>query len=321
MKTRSWLSVAAFAIAMARALPVAAENAPSDGERFARGLAHYDRGEYVQAIELWEHLLASLGPTRGWRLLANLGHAYQAVGDATRAAESYEAFLRAFAARSADERAAADPARRDAEAALALIKRTYGGIRVERPARGIVLVRIGVEEPRPAGFTVYLKAGTHEVETFARTARARSRAIDLHAGETFVIGASELDDGDAAPPTPTKVVAPPGEPPRETASRAPLVVAGVATVLTAGLSTGLYLRAKSLRDDAHAMPRDDARYGAAVDEYTGARTLFYASLALPVVALGTTAVLFVTRREAKPTTAAGVVLERGGVVGTLGGRF
>ncbi len=297
-------TLAAVALASALAGPARAQSAPSDNERFARALSHYDKGEYAQAIDLWEHLLASLGPTRGWRLLLNLGRSYHAVGDATRAVESYEAFLRALAARSSEEQRAADGARRDAEAELATIRRTYGAIRVERPARGIVLVRVGAGEPRPAGFTVYLKAGTHEVETFAQTSRAKTRAIAVRAGEAIVISAAELDDGEAAPDSaaarnaaaekPTKQVGPASK----SSSRGTiLIVGGAVTVLTAGLSAGMYARAKSRREDALALPRDDARYAGAVDDYGAARTLFYASLALPALAVGTTAVLIAVRGD------------------------
>src|SRR5262245_24806229 len=91
------LGAAAFAFVLTTATTpcLAAEpTSPEHDAIFRNGLDQYARGNTVAAIATWENLLSTLGEERAYKVLYNLGLAYQATGDVTRAIERYRAFLK-----------------------------------------------------------------------------------------------------------------------------------------------------------------------------------------------------------------------------------
>jgi hypothetical protein len=298
---RSSARRAAIALACACSVSLTAPRlfAQTEAQQFNRALQHYDKREYAQAIEIWQRLLTELGPARGHRIMLNLARAYRAQGDATHTAQYLAEFIRVHDALSPQERAPTEGARNDAEAQLAALKAQYGILQIDPPKTGIVLVRVGMEAPQPAGFSVYLKPGQHEIELYARTTQAERRTVTLRAGETTTVSVEEPRPPDAEPARPPPQTEPPPIPfPTESASsssrRTVLLVGGIATIVTAGVSGVLYLRASGLRGDASDIDRRDPRYAAAAHDYESGRTLFYASLALPAVAIAGTAIALLT---------------------------
>src|SRR5687767_12730293 len=63
-------------------------------ERFKQGLEKYKAQQYTEAIEIWESVYAELGAAQGFRVALNLARAYDAKGDATKAAEHFESYLK-----------------------------------------------------------------------------------------------------------------------------------------------------------------------------------------------------------------------------------
>jgi tetratricopeptide (TPR) repeat protein len=90
-------SAIAFAPLVARAdappAPAPAQGQVDPAELFKRGLDLYEAKDYAGAAMLWERLVELVGDARGWKVLYNLGLAYEQAGDAKRAIERYEAFI------------------------------------------------------------------------------------------------------------------------------------------------------------------------------------------------------------------------------------
>jgi tetratricopeptide (TPR) repeat protein len=253
---------------------------------FEQGLAAYEAGNFVAATQSWERLLATVGDERAYKVGYNLGLAYEKLGDATRAVER----LQVFADRAASEpnrEAALEERRQDALERIRAIKATHGALAVApAPPGQVVLVRVGSAEPRPAGFTVYLAPGPHEIELNAGTTRASKRRVELVAGKVTEIA---LDT-----PKPSTPSAPP-PPPRATRSfpTAWLVGGAIATAASFALPIGFAFDTKSKRDSAGAISTSDPRYPVAVGDFEDARTRYEVSYILPAALAVATAVVVV----------------------------
>ncbi|HSQ63262.1 MAG TPA: hypothetical protein VLM85_08600 [Polyangiaceae bacterium] len=285
------------ALALSLALPVTPARAQEETnlagyrERFKQGLDHYEEGDVAGALSFWEPLYRDLGPARGYRVGYNLARAYEVVGDATRAAERYESFLVEVAARQKAGEELGPLVAHDATQARARLDelaKTRGRIRVAG-AIPPVSVRIDGDEPRISGFVAYVAPGSHDVVFAPGTADERHERVDAQAGEVV----------DVAPPEPPPLrpltIAPPREALPATKDRVVhpfgvgwLWAAGAATLLGGVFTAGAYANAVAIHD-RYAPPYPTTQ--TEVDAYDGARTLAYASWAVPAAFAVTTAVL------------------------------
>lgn len=262
----------------------------------ARGLERYRANDFVAAIEIWTRLLTSVGHERGWKVLYNLGRAHESIGDVSAAVPAYEGFLARWEERPPEIRQATQDARADAATRLASLKARYGALRVRAGSAGLVLVRLGTAEPRPAGFVVYLTPGAHEVELHAGTAAARKLSVVVQAGGLTEVVVDRIADGARGEPAGDGA-------PAQAATRWTttwLVVSGAAAVASLALPLALYLRADGRRDEAEGLDRADPRYAEARARFEDARRDYrwsYAAPAILAAATVTIAILRSTRRE------------------------
>jgi hypothetical protein len=306
------------AAAPARADPPA----PAEHEAaFQTGLAQYGASNYAEAIATWESLLATLGEERGYKVLYNLGLAYQAIGDVTRAIERYGAFEREVAARpNATEDAVARA--EDARSRREQLEASHGALHVHAPRRGgPVLTRVGSSEPRAAGYVVWLAPGQHTVELFVGTEDARSVNVDIERGKTLDLEATPPEPP-PAPPLGFMPAAATASPAIETrgAPSPVLLWSGVgATALSTAAPITLFLVARAKQDDAGALGAGNTAYAAAKRSYDGWQTAYYASYALPASLAAATAVYALWPRRAEPARHASVAVSPFGL--EVAGRF
>ena len=263
----------------------------------------YAAGDYSGAIVTWQGIYAELGKERGYRLAFNLGRAFDAFGDASRAAEHYAAYLDEVGVRRARGEVLPELVEKqavDAEARLAELVRTRGRLRVS-PGKTPVAVRIDGGAPRLAGFVSLLSPGKHVV-VFGEGVREERREIVIGAGEEKTL----------EPPLPSpvtsradeRVVAP--KPLYEERTVHPfspvwIYVGAGASALTVILPIVQYANAVSIAN-RHDASGDAIEREQLAAEYTGAKTGAYASLAVPI-ALGAAttglglAYVFGTRKE------------------------
>jgi tetratricopeptide (TPR) repeat protein len=263
---------------------------------YRRGLALYEVGNYTGAIATWEALRESIGERRGWKVLYNLALGYQAMGDTSRAIERYDAFLSAAEAFDARESPEVGARLRDALGRVHALKATYGAVVVRAPASGAqALTRVGSGEARPAGYTVWLSPGEHEVEVGTGTSRAHTVKVIVKAGTTVEVATDDL----APPPAP--VVPAPAAPPLPGPSPAVpaaahfptawVIVGAGLTVASAALPIALGLHASSQRQAAEEMGAGSTGYTAAVSDFHSTRTLYYASYVAPGLVAAVTATI------------------------------
>jgi tetratricopeptide (TPR) repeat protein len=285
--------------------PAAPAAAASDAEAaFRLGLERYSANDFTGAIGVWERLLGTIGEQRGWRVLYNLGLAYQQVGDVTRAIERYDAFLREAEARPGLPADALDERKRDAEERLRTLKAAYGAVHVRAPDTGeVVMVRVGTSDARPAGFTVYLAPGPRDVEIGTGSSRARRVQVSVVAGGSVDVDASLASPAPAAVQTLGEPTVEASQPP-EAAHRFPtawLLVGAGATAASFALPIALALRAQSKRDEAASLGIGNTGYAAALRDYEGARTDYYVSYALPGAIALATAIVVVLQAASTPS--------------------
>ncbi len=269
------------------------EDRETEATAFRQGLAKFRDGDTTGAVEIWQGLLKTLGTECGWKVLFNLGRGYERLGDPTRAIESYEAFVEAVNKQTklSDKERKVKSA---AESSIAALKAKYGAIFVAAPSSGVVWVRVGLGEPQPAGFTLYVAPGTHEVELFSRTPNAEKQTIQVVAGQVATI---TIPESTAAPtPAPTapaqKDTLPSPQPEPRSFPTALVAIGSGLTVAAAGTSVFLYTRQSSKREDAEALPRTDPKYAQLRDEHQDARTVYHVGLVVTgVFATATTAVV------------------------------
>lgn len=252
-------------------------------ERFRAGMEKYKAGQLADAIVEWEAIYRELGPARGYRLAFNLGRAYDAYGDSTRAAERFEAYLAEVEVRrAAGQELEALVLKQEVDAKERLGELARVKARVKTAARRPTAVQIDSGEPRLSGFTAYVTPGEHRVTFEPGVPSARVLTVRVLAGEEALV----TDPGalEALPPAPrvqTTVVTD-----RPFPAWVIYATAG-ASVASVVLPVLAYDHALTLRD-RHDASADLAERAALADDYSTAKTNAYVSLAIPI-ALGSAA--------------------------------
>lgn len=255
------------------------ESAAAQGATFAQGLASFEAKRYAEAIAVWEGIVRSLGEERGFKVLYNLGLAYEMEGDATRAIERFEGFLRHLAAQPSELTRELEERRQDAAERVRAMKAARGAVEVPAPAGRACAVRIDGAAARPAGFTAYLSPGEHAIEVFAGSPEVRTVRIQVEAGKAQSIDTAPPP---AAPPPPRVVVVQAEEARPEFPSMW-ILGGGTLAVATLALPLGLGLHASELRSAAEALGRGHSQYSDAVRRFEEARGAYLASYAVPAV--------------------------------------
>ncbi len=293
---------------------------------FQRGGAAYKSGDWVNAIATWERLLESLGTERGWRVLYNLGLAYQASGDITHAIERLDGFItratpEEIAKLSEKKRAETHDAKSDAEARVRQLKSTHGAIRVVSPSSGeAILTRVDTRDPRPAGYTVWVTPGTHEIDIAPGSLHPRHTTVNVEAGATTDVDASPPPAPPIAAPSPVASPVPsPSPKPAETSSfPTGWIVAGtIATAVSVVLPVSLGIATGNKHDATLMLGPGNTNYPSAVNDYSALRTGYYVSLAVPAVLAAATLTVVTIGLLAKPRATVTV----GGTGLWLSGRF
>jgi hypothetical protein len=261
--------------------------------QFRRGMEAYTAGDYAGAIVVWQAIYDTLGPERGYRLAFNLGRAFDAFGDASRATEFYDVYLGAVRARRARGEALPELVERqahDAEARLEELSRSRGRVRVP-PTKAPVLVRVDRGTERPAGFSVLLAPGPHTL-TFRTGATSVERTIDVVAGEERVVEPPPPEEAprrrEPVPVFETRTVRP--------FSPVWIFVGAGATAVSVLVPAIQYGSALSIAS-THDASDDPLERERLASEYSGAKTAAYTTLSIPIVlgvatiALGTAFVL------------------------------
>lgn len=280
-----------FHASPAYAAPDAEEPPKEDPEleasraRFRKGMESYAAGDYSGAIVTWQGIYAELGKERGYRLAFNLGRAFDAFGDASRAAEHYAAYLDEVGVRRARGETLPELVEKqavDAEARLAELVRTRGRLRVS-PGKTPVAVRIDGGAPRLAGFVSLLAPGKHVV-IFGEGGREERREIVIGAGEEKTL--EPPPPASVTPRTDERIVPKPLYEERSVRPFSPvwIYVGAGASALSIILPIVQYANAVSIAN-RHDSSGDAIEREQLAAEYTGAKTGAYASLAVPI-ALG-----------------------------------
>jgi len=242
-------------------------------ERFKQGLDRYEANDVAGALSYWEPLYRDLGPARGYRVGYNLARAYEVVGDLSRAAERYASFLdevkqRREAGKPVDDVVAADETK--ATTRLESITRERGRIHVA-PTTPPESVRVDQNEPRLAGFVAYVAPGAHDVVFAPGSPREHAMHVTVRAGDVVEV----------ALPTP------PVERHEQTVYRDEvhhpfslswIVAFGAATLAGGGVTGYAYGNALILHDRYSGQPTLSTQQK---NDYDTARSLAYASWALP----------------------------------------
>jgi hypothetical protein len=158
-------------------------------ERFKLGMDQYKAGALANATGYWEPVYRELGNEKGYRLAYNLGVAYAELGDATRAAERLQSFLDEVDAR----RARAEPlgstvAKEEADARERItgLIASKGRIRVQAGSPPVA-AQVDGNEPRVAGFLLWVTPGQHTVTFSPGTPNAETRTLQVSAAEVVDI--------------------------------------------------------------------------------------------------------------------------------------
>jgi len=289
--------------------------------KFRRGLGFYDAKNYGAAVEQWERLLAELGHERGWKLLYNLGLAYQGLRDATRAHERFGRFVATIAKRPAALTTDLEQRRIDSVKRLKAIEAEHGAVRFPVPTSGgKLLVRIDGGQSRAAGFTAFLEPGPHTFELDHGSLPTRKTQLVVVAGSSHEVDttapavvASASSSSSSAIPTSTKT--PPPLPPANdsSATTVVLLVGAGLTLASVGLPIALGLEAQSQRDSAEALGTEHHDYREAIADFESARTAYRVSYVAPVAlgvltAVGVTIAALLNRPDDEAPQAARVEL-------------
>jgi hypothetical protein len=299
-------------------------------ERFRVGYEKYKGRDFAGAIVEWEAIYRELGAERGYRLAFNLARAYDAYGDYTRAAESYESYLGEVSRRRDGPplEQIVEKQAEDAQARLKELGKTRGRVKVNAAGRPVV-VQVDSGEPRVSGFTAYVSPGAHTITWNPGTADERKVSIRVGEGDLEVLD----------PPPPAAVVAPDPNagkgdgivehPPAATSTQiqrpfpAWALYAGVGATAVSGIVPVIYYQhASTVYDRSQNATTDRQKQGLA-NEYEGARTEAYASWAVPsalaTLTLAATAYWFWGGKELKVAPAAS--LSRDAANAGIFGRF
>ena len=292
----SWPAVVIFLLIALLSPRADAQDDPIKAEAnriLAEANARHESGDYAQASESYQQLLQLLGESRGWRVYFNLAVNYEAMGDATRAIKSYEAFATLAETKIESDDTAADR-KADAEARIARIKSAHGALRIT-PSDRVVHVKVGAAEPRPAGFTLYLAPGEHRVEIGSFTKNARIEVVTLRAGELVELAAEPAIlplPGPAQPLSPSPDPIAPSTPAKGDFPVGWLALGASLTIASAALPIGMAVHTLNKRDDAEALGTDHPDYPDALATFEDVRVGYYISFAAPAaLAIVTTIVV------------------------------
>jgi hypothetical protein len=268
-------------------------------ERFKLGMDQYKAGALANAIGYWEPVYRELGNEKGYRLAYNLGVAYAELGDATRAAERLQSFLDEVDARRARAEAPGDTVAKeeaDARARIAGLVASKGRIRV-LGGSSPVAAQVDANEPRVAGFVVWVTPGEHRVTFSPGTPNAETRTLESPAGAIVEIAptpsppkrSTSLPTGDVARQKRPKTAAgdaqpqaPLTEPRYETVHPfAPtfLIVGGTLVIAAAVAAVSLESSANALRQDlSSAGTRSGVIAPSDRQRFDNSRTLAYTAV-------------------------------------------
>jgi hypothetical protein len=298
----TFVALAAFAVTLTP-IRARADPDPLDAYRdtFRRGMERYKAGAIAEAIPYWENVYRELGPAKGYRVAFNLARAYEALGDSTRSAQKYEAFIAEFETRQTaniPQDAVVETEAAAGRTRLAELVASKGRIRILAPSTGESSfdVRVDGIDVR-AGDIMFVAPGAHSV-TFAEGHDVlERRSLDVRAGALI----------DVTPPK-ARVTTP-----KAPAAPAPMTLLPAAseTSLEAGVSHpfaptvlyvagGLTLAGGAVTAFAYASALDQRaayqRAGTSTSEvariaasYPNARTLAYVSLGATVTIAAATA--------------------------------
>lgn len=292
---------------------------PEQRAAFENGLAQYRMANYAGAIATWEGLLTTMGEETGYKVLYNLGLAYEAIDDITKAIEDYRAFevhIAGLPDPAKDALARAEEARSRRHQ----LEEANGAVEVRASRRGgLVLTRVGSSAPRAAGYVAWLAPGWHTVELSVGTEQARMVTVEVERGKTVVVdatppevahAASPADEGEPVPlAVPRRIdlagngALPEREPPPPPSSPQKWLLLGAAVEPVAlALPVSLYFVARDKRIDATALGTGNPAYADARSTYNGWRTATYASYALPMAIAAVTLGLAFWPRPRAPLT-------------------
>ncbi len=285
--------------------------------RFRDGLERYRAGDFDEAIRVWEPLLSELGPDKGYRIAFDLGRAYESSGDASRAVERFELFLRG--ADSAEARGVALPElvialRAQVRARVAALIAAHGRIAIAASLRARAVV-VDAAPPRAGAFVAFVAPGRHRVTIEADDGSRDIREVVIEAGQLVSLPLALPP----APPQPARPWAP-----APLATRAERRVHGgwvwgawAATAASLALPALAYSNAAALHDQYSAphVPTSQER-----SEYNLARSLAYVSWIGPLLTGSAATLLSVWYAEGVRVVVVPSVGASGGQV-EVGGSF
>lgn len=259
------------------------EVTPEQKERARMALEKYSAGQYAAAIVDWELLYREVGPARGWKLSFNIARAYDKYGDSTRAAEHFEAFIRAVDERRDTITPEIETLETEAKERLEHLAATKARIKVaagEQPTA----VRVDGGEPRLAGFTAYVAPGRH-VLVFGGGQDAKRVEIEVGKGEIIEVAPPAPDQKLAAPPPPPGVIRGETHIDERPFASTWLWIAGGATALSTIVPIVMYANASSVKSDYDGLNDGNHRADAQsrAGDYDTARSNAYATIAIPAV--------------------------------------
>jgi len=296
MSIRIRFSFFIFCLFVSRA--ALAQDDPMDPyrDRFRLGYEKYSAGSLGEALQYWEPIYRALGPEKGYRLSYNIALVYDALGDATRAAERYESFLEQVKARRDNNTVLEERVLQDEERArtnLEALVKSRGRIRVAAMTPPET-VQIDALEPRLAGFVAYVTPGKHVVVFAPGTSDADKHELDLSGGQLIEVAMTPKKI--EPKPIPMKEV----EQIQRPYSLAWIFIAGGAALASIAAPVACYAVAGSqlgaIRTEQMKPPalqeNVDAQT-ARINAYYATRAASYATLAIPIVLAAATAGLAV----------------------------
>jgi hypothetical protein len=220
--------------------------ASADAEAtFKRGLDAFDARDYLGAAAIWEPLTTPAGGGR-WKVLYNLGLAYQSAGDAARAVERFEAFAAA--------------AEREASRPPELEERRLDALERART------LRAGMSSAAPS-------VGPSQGSTLPPGPAAPAPAAPVVAAAPVTASPAFSSTPDSVPPA------------RRSFPTAWVLVGAGLTAASVALPLVLRSEAEDARADAEGLGAGHTGYAAAREDYDSARSTYQAAWALPA-ALG-----------------------------------
>jgi hypothetical protein len=296
-------------------------------DRFRLGMEKYKSGGIAEAIRVWSAIYEEIGPKRGYRLAFNLGRAYDTNGEATRAAERYRSFLdEAHGRVTAGETLEPLVSREveEAEQRLSALNLEHGRIQIPSMATA-TLAQVDDTDPRLGAFTAYVAAGKHVVTFAPGTDDTEKVEITVAAGELVIASPTHAPTPRDEHPLPS--VDPVTSKHVTTHPFRPVVLyaGGVATAVSILAPVFAYAHAYSIIDTFNTSPVNSPAKTNAYAEYSGARSLAYGMLAVPISLAAATGALttwyFAATKDEEVFVSASLAPFPGGGAATLSGRF